>query len=335
MADGIPIRLKRAKNYLTATGVEIDYVADRVLEYGEPIFLLDLGFLVIGDGVRPVKELIPSRDYFVTQKNVKLGNITSEGTIEGDPIGVGEGDHLVVCDADGNIIIKSSIAFGSATDKWLCNTGEWTTPTPEQIGASKSDHTHLYAGSTKAGGPAQMVDIVKKESTKLYVTGVTATDSTKDTGLALHTNSNVYIGNNNALYGAAWNDFAEYRKCIGGKPGSVVCEVGDGSLKPSYERLQAGASIISDTFGMVIGDQANDAQPVTVAGRVLAHYIGEASQYKAGDAVCAAQFGRIDKMTREEIREFPDRILGYVSEIPTYLTWHGVDVDGRIWIKIK
>jgi len=43
------------------------------------------------------------------------------------------------------------------------------------------------------------------------------------------------------------------------------------------------------------------------------------------------------RMMREEIIEFPDRIVGVVSEIPTYETWGtgNVKVDGRIWIKIK
>ena len=42
-------------------------------------------------------------------------------------------------------------------------------------------------------------------------------------------------------------------------------------------------------------------------------------------------------MTREEVREWPDRIIGTVSEFPTYETWGSGDtlVNGRIWIKVK
>ena len=42
-------------------------------------------------------------------------------------------------------------------------------------------------------------------------------------------------------------------------------------------------------------------------------------------------------MTREEIKEYPDRIVGIVSEIPDYEIWGtgNVEVTGRIWIKIK
>lgn len=40
---------------------------------------------------------------------------------------------------------------------------------------------------------------------------------------------------------------------------------------------------------------------------------------------------------REEIREWPDRIVGTVSEIPEYEEWgtEKVKVNGRIWIKVK
>ena len=41
------------------------------------------------------------------------------------------------------------------------------------------------------------------------------------------------------------------------------------------------------------------------------------------------------KMTREEIKEYPDRIIGVVSEIPNYEKWNGIKVNNRIWIKVK
>jgi hypothetical protein len=45
------------------------------------------------------------------------------------------------------------------------------------------------------------------------------------------------------------------------------------------------------------------------------------SYYQVGDAVCAVEGGKIDKMTREEIKEYPDRIIGIVNEIPDYDIW--------------
>jgi hypothetical protein len=42
-------------------------------------------------------------------------------------------------------------------------------------------------------------------------------------------------------------------------------------------------------------------------------------------------------MTPEEARENPWCIIGTVSEIPDYDTWgpHEVEVNGRIWIRIR
>lgn len=72
---------------------------------------------------------------------------------------------------------------------------------------------------------------------------------------------------------------------------------------------------------------------MAVAGRVLVYMDGEC---KVGDAVCAAPGGRASAMTREEIKEYPDRILGIVSEFPTYEIWNDtVEVQDRVWIRIK
>ena len=40
-------------------------------------------------------------------------------------------------------------------------------------------------------------------------------------------------------------------------------------------------------------------------------------------------------MTRFEIANYPDRILGIVSELPTYDTWRDIPVNDRVWITIK
>ena len=42
-------------------------------------------------------------------------------------------------------------------------------------------------------------------------------------------------------------------------------------------------------------------------------------------------------MSRREARKYPDRIIGTVSELPTYEYWgkNKIPVNGRIWIKVK
>lgn len=140
------------------------------------------------------------------------------------------------------------------------------------------------------------------------------------------------------VYGAVWNDYAEYRqtkKYV--QPGYCVIETGKGDLIKSSERLQPGANIVSDTFGFAIGETEQTKTPLAVSGRVLAYPYEDRDSYQAGDPVCSGPNGTISKMTREEVREYPERIIGTVSEIPSYEIWGtgNVKVNNRIWIKVK
>ena len=140
------------------------------------------------------------------------------------------------------------------------------------------------------------------------------------------------------LYGAVWNDYAEYRdqqETV--KPGHCVASADNGKVYKTTEKFQACDGIVSDTFGFAIGETDECKTPLAVAGRVLAYCEGDRNDYSAGDTVCAGPNGKVVKMTREEIREWPDRIVGIVSEIPEYETWGSgnIAVNGRIWIKVK
>ena len=150
-------------------------------------------------------------------------------------------------------------------------------------------------------------------------------------------NTEVTIGSG-VLYGAAWNDYAEYREGTDTfEPGRVICENGDDTLSLATERLQPGANVVSDTFGFAIGETEQAKTPIAVSGRVLVYPYEDRNSYAPGDVVCAAPNGTVSKMTREEIREYPERIIGTVSAIPSYETWGegNVPVNGRIWVKIK
>jgi hypothetical protein len=155
--------------------------------------------------------------------------------------------------------------------------------------------------------------------------------------LTYHTS--VYVNHNTGvLMGAAWNDYAEYRETKKEiEPGRVVIETGNGDLILSQERLAPAPNVVSDTFGFAIGQTAICNTPIAVAGRALVFPFEDRENFKAGDAVCAGPNGTVSLMTREEIREYPDRILGIVSEVPNYETWGetNIRVNNRIWIKIK
>ena len=200
------------------------------------------------------------------------------------------------------------------------------------IGPTGSQGIQGPQGPTGARGPAgDGISFVSSTGGSVLVY-----DSTTSIGY----NTGVSISNG-VLTGAGWNDFAEARDasfvidetCYG----HVVVELGDDTLAFSTERLQPAGYIVSDTYGFVIGKFEGYQIPVAVAGRALAYTDKDKNTFSAGDAVCTGPNGTVSKMTREEIKEFPDRIVGYVSAIPTYEVWGDkkTKVNNRIWIKVK
>lgn len=204
------------------------------------------------------------------------------------------------------------------------------------------------AVSDTDGGSAKYLSVESPSTggTKYYILGTPSAQTVANDSKAhsvykavipsgQYNSEGIYFdGKTGVLFGAAWNDFAEYRKCTA-SPGTCVIENGDGSLSISNDFLKPGASIVSDTYGMIIGLHQENCSPIAVAGRVLAHPYYDKHLYTPGCAVGTAPAGKIAPMTREEIMLYPDRIVGYVSEIPDYEEWNGVSVNGRIWIKVK
>ena len=147
----------------------------------------------------------------------------------------------------------------------------------------------------------------------------------------------------NAVTSAVWNDYAEYRESHDTEFGYVVQETGDDTLQKTTKRLDHFAGVTSDTWGFAQGETEKAKTPIAVAGRVLVYPGEDRNKYQPGDCVCAGPDGKVYIMTREEIREWPDRIVGTVSCVPTYDEWGGgenadrpsVKVNGRIWIKVK
>lgn len=188
-----------------------------------------------------------------------------------------------------------------------------------------------FKGTTFEGTATQIQ--ASASTDKMYMLGTSAeTDGSHN----LIFNTSVYT-ENSVLFGAAWNDYAEYRICNDEFiPGQVVCENGDDTLSISSRRLQPGANIISDTFGFAIGETYQAKCPIAVAGRVLAYTYEPREEFKAGDAVCAGPNGTVSKMSRLEIIKYPERIIGTVSAIPNYEYWgeKNIFVNNRIWIKI-
>lgn len=197
------------------------------------------------------------------------------------------------------------------------------------------EHTMTMSSSASKLNIKQISSIAATD--KYYLTASKGVSGDQE----LYSSSYVYLTKEDdtseaVLMGAAWNDYAEYRRQIKTIPaGYCVASNNNGQVYKTTEMYQACDGIVSDTFGFAIGKTDEYQTPLAVSGRVLAYCHGNREDYNAGDTVCAGPEGKVYKMTREEIKEYPDRIVGIVSEIPDYEKWNNKDIDNRIWIKVK
>lgn len=178
------------------------------------------------------------------------------------------------------------------------------------------------------------VTTAAQTSSTIYVTGTPSTGTVTGT---LQYNENVYISGN-VMYGACWNDYAEYRISDCQEPGRVICENGDDTLSLATERLQPAGNVISDTFGFAIGETEQTKTPIAVSGRVLAYPYESREEFKKniGRPVCSGPNGTVSIMTDEEYRDKGYCAIGTISAVPDYEEWGTgkVKVNGRIWIKV-
>lgn len=141
------------------------------------------------------------------------------------------------------------------------------------------------------------------------------------------------------VYNAVWNDYAECCKSYDEEPGRCLFASEDGFMLRTDKRLMPACRIVSDTYGACMGETEDAKTPVAVAGRVLAYVSGKV---RVGDTVCSGPNGTVCKMSRREIRKYPDRVVGVVAEIPTYDKWkcgvdgkQSVNVNGRVWLFVR
>ena len=157
----------------------------------------------------------------------------------------------------------------------------------------------------------------------------------------------ITFGSGGQVYGAVWNDYAEYRITDNDiEPGRCIREIGEDKLELTTERLQRGCEIVSDTFGFAIGESKQAKTPTAVSGRVLAYPYEDREIFKThlGWPVCSGPNGTVSLMTEEEEEKYPSRIIGTVSSVPDYEEWEvgggkdttpPIKVNGRIWIRVR
>lgn len=195
------------------------------------------------------------------------------------------------------------------------------------------DGTASFATEARRADEASQLLISNDTSSKIYVLGATKTGVTN-----VYRESSVYM-QSNVLYGAAWNDYAEFRQGDTLEPGKCVVEAGDDTLTLATGRMIPGASIVSDTFGFSIGETEKCKTPIAVSGRVLAYPYESREEFKKniGRPVCSGPNGTVSIMTDEEYREKGYCALGTISAVPDYEEWGtgNVKVNNRVWIHVK
>lgn len=358
MADNhMIIKLRRSKLDINNSANESKINAEQ-LEFGEAMYLDTNKYLIFGDGddtsniqntdLRRFKAfdknivdlqvfcgktdntILEKEDGTVINPKTKAANVSITYQTKASDV------NTVINDLDSRIttnksnITNNANAITALQTRLTTDEGNITTNAND----IKALQTRMGTAETNISSLQTQTNVANLNNTALYVTGIRYdTSSGSKTSNQLYYNSGITITTNNVLKGAAWNDFAEFRQC-NDKAGYVVVEKGDGSLIRSHKRLLPGASIVSDTYGMVIGKEEDGYSPVAVAGRVLA-YATDKEHMKAGDPLCTGCNGTVSKMSRLETILYPDRIIGYVSEIPSYALWNDVLVNGRIWVKVK
>ena len=177
--------------------------------------------------------------------------------------------------------------------------------------------------------------------TRGYWTGSAYTASA---GWILYRGTDSYVHTSFRLYGAVWNDYAEFRQSDVLEPGRVIKENGDDTLSLSTKRLERGCEIVSDTFGFAVGETSKAKTPTAATGRVLAYPYEDREIFKQhiGWPVCSGPNGTVSIMTEEEERLYPSRIIGTISAVPDYEVWYGgnqgdtpIKINNRIWIRIR
>ena len=298
----------------------------------------------------------------------------------------GSGTANYLAKFSGANTIANGPLIGTATTTYLRNDGTWATPPntntwrPVQnvlsstatdqslsanMGKTLNDTKVAKAGDTMSGnlkvqGAGEKYVSVQNTTTSaiLYLDSASNYHGLYSNGYwtgSAFTSSGkwiIYRGNDGEahsgikIYGAVWNDYAEYRQTKGKiEPGRCISETGNGDLILTTKRLQRGCEIVTDTYGFAIGQSERNNTPVATSGRVLA-YLYEDKDYAKnyiGYPVCSGPNGTVSIMTEEEEMHYPSCILGTISEIPNYEEWECGDkdnleykkVNGRIWIRVK
>ena len=242
------------------------------------------------------------------------------------------GETLPTTGSEGQIFFQLSEESGSLDSRYVAKAGDTMTG---NLLISKDDTSEAICRSVNSNGAVELLastnrGLYDRTNTK-WIINLQVSDNT--------------VRSQYPLYGAVWNDYAEFRETKEKvEPGRCIREIGDDTLELTTERLMRGCEIVSDTFGFAIGQSEKANTPTAASGRVLAYLYEdrETARQHIGWPVCSGPNGTVSIMTEEEEEKYPSRIIGTISAIPDYDVWYGgsngdapIQVNGRIWIRIR
>ena len=226
--------------------------------------------------------------------------------------------------------------------------------TTQTVGANQPSATASRTYPIQQNSSGQLVVNVPWTDTKVTQTHSTGNTNypilLKSSGIgAIATevlyNSNIYVNPSTGtltasrVYGAVFNDYAEYRPCLEDiLPGHIVVE--DDNL--DIVRLCNQRSpkkkmfVVSDTYGYCMGDSKNSV-PISLSGRVLVCFNGNRDKLKVGDYLGCDKDGKARKISRLRAFFNPRAVLGRVSHIPQADDIWGTnntEVNGRVWVNL-
>lgn len=200
--------------------------------------------------------------------------------------------------------------------------------------------------TTDSNGIAiESLELTKADGPAIVVNGPKNRDNTVPTATncALKVDGNIYADGNISgykVFHAVWNDISdaiEVQDDLEIEPG--FCYMFDGiTYKKTEEYCQKGVlGIHSDTAGDILGRKGKHKElDIAIGGFVLAHVD---DIYESGTPLTCGPDGCLTEMKREDVREYPERLVGTYWKPEPEDFWGSengkIPVNGRQWIKIK
>lgn len=155
-----------------------------------------------------------------------------------------------------------------------------------------------------------------------------------DSGSRVNYNGEFYA---TKVYNAVFNDIVDFFEVSmsyhGYKPGYVYTKVGEYAYRSTEYAQKNVIGITSDTFGIGIGRKNIDNElPIAVAGITLAYVDME---YEMGTPLTCTKGGKLTEFKHNDKIQFPERMYATYYKPEKSDEWHGINVNGRHWVRVK